>query len=647
MAWWEGVKASAVLIRHDPLGAGHCRPFEYYLRQAQWEAKGGIDRAPTEDDVRLAKRLWCEREFGDRVDYATREGRWSEKGAGLMADASLWGQHGPLSKEAAVASAAASGSYILESLVTIKRSEAEALGVVTKRDFERMLRATWADNVMKWGIVERREDVRWAAAYHTDAPESIHVHVFTWSAAGDFKFGMRVGRKATFEGGSIVRAYAMKRAMEPRNEMQQFLRDAVNLKAQALMGSRLDAARWTRVEAQARRFGYDAGRLASDDLPAAKRAELAGMQRRLAAALEGGTGSLSRNRRAVAMAKDVHAFLARNSPGLADLRARYKGTWEVSANIKGYSDKAFVDGTARLSERGDVKGAWDRERVRYVESNMAAMRDRTVSTMLRDAARGNVGIVDYSNRQAVEEQLRLRFEETARERARLERRASEQATEEDRSWKGELKRARERCVSRESQRREAEGRAMPPAELSFRAARDLAARTGLTRSGYRELVDSARSAFAAAGSSREGFRDAPASVRRSCEDTAARIVASPAMQRRIDDRAAAICCAKGIRDLEAQHAVRASGEKQVLASVAEKVYEQSKSDPLAAMRQLRASPDSGELRLPAGIESMFERYLRSQHAQEIAGGQGQRQRGMDARWSEGHDEKKAHERGLK
>ncbi len=191
------------------------------------------------------------------------------------------------------------------------------------------------------------------------------------------------------------------------------------------------------------------------------------------------------------------------------------------------------------------------------------------------------------------------------------------------------------------QRQEGERRAMSPTELSFRAAR-----TGLTRSGYRELMDSARSAFAVAGSSRDRFIDAPESVRRSCEDTAACIVASPAMQRRIDDRAASICCAKGIRDLEVQHAVRASGEKQVLASVAAKVYEQSKSDPLAAMRQPRASPDPDEPRLPAGLESMLERHLRSQHAQEIAGGQGQRQRGMDARWSEGH-EKKAHERGLK
>lgn len=647
MAWWEDVKASAVIVRHDPLGAGHCRPFEYYLRQAQWESKGGIDRAPTEDDLRLAKRLWCEREFGDRVDYATRAGRWAGKGAGLMADASLWGQHGPLSKEAVVASAAASGSYILESLVAVKRSEAEALGIVTKQDFERMLRATWVDNVLKWGIVERREDVRWAAAYHTDAPESIHVHVFTWSAAGDFKFGMRVGRKATFEGGSIVRAYAMRRAMEPRNEMQSFLRDAINLKAQALMGARIDAARWARVDAQAGGFGFDTDRLAANDLDDGKRAELAIMQGRLASSLEGGTGSLSRNRRAVAIAKDIHSFLARNSPGLAELRAMYQRTWEVSANIKGYSDKAFVDGTSRLSERGEVKSAWDRERVRYINSNMAAMRDRTVSTMLRDAAKGNVGVVDYANRQVVEEQLRLRAEEVARERARIERKAKEEAVEEERTWKGEVRRARERTAARESQRQEMDGRLMMPSEISFRAERELAAKAGLSRSGCRELVESARSAFSLASSSHVAYREAPAHIRRSCEEAAARFIASPSMQRRIDQRAASICCSKGIRDVEAQHSVRAAGERRVLAAMAEKVYQQAKEDPFAAMRQPTSGQEAGPPKPLSGIESLFERYLRSQHAQEVLGGQSRHRRGVDSRWAEGHEEGRSHERGLK
>ncbi|WP_139651819.1 hypothetical protein [Raoultibacter phocaeensis] len=646
MAWWEDVKASAVVIRHDPLGAGHCRPFEYYLRQAQWEGKGGIDRAPTEDDMRLARRLWCERELGDRVDYATREGRWAGKGDGLMADASLWGQHGPLSKEAVVGSAAASGSYILESLVAVKRSEAGALGIATKRDFERMMRATWTDNVMRWGVVERREDVRWAAAYHTDARQSVHVHVFTWSAAGDFKFGTTVGRKATFEGGSIVRAYAMRRAMEPRNEMQALLRDAINLKVQVLVGARLDAARWARVEAQSRRLELEPARLMRDDLDDGKRAELDVMRRRLASALEGGSGALSRNRRAVAIAKDIHSFLARNSPGMSDLRERYRQTWEVSANIKGYSDKAFVDGTARFSDRGEVRRAWDRERVRYIDSNMAAMRDRAVSIMLRDAAKGNFGVVDYSNRLEVEEQLRRRSEELSLERSRIERRARE-LPEEGAGWKVEARRARETLAARESLREEQDRRLMSPAELSFRAERDLAARTGLSRSGCRELVESARAAFALACSSAAGFRDAPADVKRSCEEAAARIVAAPAMQRRIDERAAAICCSKGIHDLEAQHAVRASGERQTLAAVAERVHARAREDPFAALRGPAGPQEAERPDLLFGVASIFERYLRSQHDQELCGGTVRRSPGMDARWSEGQEDRKALERGLR
>lgn len=441
-----------------------------------------------------------------------------------------------------------------------------------------------------------------------------------------------------------MRAYAMRRAMEPRNEMQAFLRDAVNLKAQALMGSRLDAARWARVEAQASRFGYDAGRLASDDLPAAKRAELAAMQKRLAAALEGEAGSLSRNRRAVAVAKDVHAFLARNSPEFAGLRVRYKGTWEVSANIKGYSGKAFVDGTARLSERGDVKGAWDRERVRYIESNTAAMRDRTVSTMMRDAARGNVGVVDYSSRQAVEEQLRLRSEEMARERARMERRASERAMEEDRSWKGELKRARERYTARESQRQEAGGLHVPCGVLLPRSAGPRSAdgahplglpgARGLRPLGVRGGGFQPRRFPRRAYERPQELRGYGRAHRRLAGDaTQDRRPRSLDLLRQGDTRSGSAACGARVRREAGPGVGRGEGLRAV------------EVRPFGGHASTKASPDFGEL--PAGIESMLERYLRSRHAQEIAGGQGQRQRGMDARWSEGHDGKKAPERGLK
>lgn len=74
---------------------------------------------------------------------------------------------------------------IITSVVSVRREEAEALGLQTKQDWERFLRAHWANHIESMGVIER-ENIRWVAAMHCNQVNNYHCHVFTWDASGGF-----------------------------------------------------------------------------------------------------------------------------------------------------------------------------------------------------------------------------------------------------------------------------------------------------------------------------------------------------------------------------------------------------------------------------------------------------------------------------
>lgn len=76
-------------------------------------------------------------------------------------------------------------SAIITSMVSVRREDAEALGLTTKQDWERLLRSQWPKYIESMGVMEP-QDVRWVAAYHVNQENNLHCHVFTWDDSGRF-----------------------------------------------------------------------------------------------------------------------------------------------------------------------------------------------------------------------------------------------------------------------------------------------------------------------------------------------------------------------------------------------------------------------------------------------------------------------------
>ena len=76
-------------------------------------------------------------------------------------------------------------SAIITSVVTVRREDAEELGLTTKQDWERLLRSQWPRYVESLGLMEP-QDIRWVAAYHVNQENNLHCHVFTWDESGRY-----------------------------------------------------------------------------------------------------------------------------------------------------------------------------------------------------------------------------------------------------------------------------------------------------------------------------------------------------------------------------------------------------------------------------------------------------------------------------
>ncbi len=138
----------------------------------------GAVREPTDDDVR--RQEMTERE--DALGYIShRQGAvFDEEGNCALFDAG-----GVADYRQAKADLMAAEGAILTSVVTVRREDAEELGLQTKQDFERFLRANWQEHLEQMGIMEP-QDVRWVAAFHTNSDKNFHVHVISWDDSGRF-----------------------------------------------------------------------------------------------------------------------------------------------------------------------------------------------------------------------------------------------------------------------------------------------------------------------------------------------------------------------------------------------------------------------------------------------------------------------------
>ena len=314
--------------------------FDYISRTGRFEDKSDIDRSITTDDLKLAQD-YAERErIGLSLDYISRTGSFAEKGAEHQVDASLWGQYGPVDKQAAIQECLNDGGVILDAFISVGRPWAKQLGLTTKQDFQRLVRSTWTDSVMEWGEIKNRADVRWVAAYHTDADQSIHVHIYTWSANKDeLKEGYQVGKKQTRRAKEIIYKHGYANIREQRNTRSSFLRDLCVLEEQRQLGIKIPKEKERCINDRAKHNGFPE-RLSKDcSLSKEAQEKIEKLTEKLELELKEGYGRLSNNYTAQATAKDILHTLENDCPEFKKLCDEHQKCVEVKADLKGYSEK--------------------------------------------------------------------------------------------------------------------------------------------------------------------------------------------------------------------------------------------------------------------------------------------------------------------
>lgn len=348
MAEWNGVPLNkAIIVRHEPRGAERAsggnssRAVDYISREGKHGDQGEILREPTARDLELMR---SERDDSARaaLDYISREGGFADKGAGRQVDATLWGERGPVSRAEVERSLDAAGCF-MSSIVTVDRRYADALNLSTKEDFQRLLRATWRESAERWGLFEHEGDIDWVAAYHTDAANSLHVHVYTWGRSGDVQPGDTVSREGTRAGKEVVYREGYADIKRERDERRNFLRDLSRQNILRQLGGRVDGERVEKLHALAEERGWpervpDAPDWGADDSPTVVR-----LREKLDSRLAAGEGRLSKDYQARAVARDLIRAMEKASPSMREIKAGITHCDDVQADLKGYTSDAYKD----------------------------------------------------------------------------------------------------------------------------------------------------------------------------------------------------------------------------------------------------------------------------------------------------------------
>lgn len=343
MSEWRGVPLpSAILVINDSKGARACTAavaanrLDYAARRGRFAERGEIEREPTRADEE-AMRSNAER----ALDYISREGDFAWKGAGRQVDASLWDVSGPISREEALRSMTKAGCYI-ESVLSVDRRHADALGLSDKESMQRLVRSTWGESVEAWGAFARPSDVRWVAAYHTDGANGLHCHIYTWGAPGDLKPGQQIGREASRAAREVVfrRGYEMARA--ELGERRTWLRDLSRQNAARQLGGRVDEARVARLHAEGARRGWPERVPERPDWGGD--AAVSRISRKLSDRLAEGSGRLSRDWKSKALSRDLTRALEVASPATREIAAAAAECERARVEVKGYVSDVYRDG---------------------------------------------------------------------------------------------------------------------------------------------------------------------------------------------------------------------------------------------------------------------------------------------------------------
>jgi hypothetical protein len=349
------IPASAVIINHDVLHRGTnagltgmkqltqaalVRKIDYAAREGRFKDKGGLDRAVTDDDMRLTR-------VKNIVDYGARVGKWENKAVDIPLvpgerSGGIWDQNGVVEHEGLAERIWGSNSNLITSVVTVSREYAANLHMQTKVDFQRVIRSAWTEQVERWGII-KPENIRWTAEFHTDAEKSVHVHMTTWDASGEFTGAAKIPHATLEPANEIVRRAIFGERVSEKNTNKYYLRELAQAKLRVELGQPIPDSTLARLE----KLRYDSS---FQRHPVSLKAGTGGRSQALKEAYRNAIGVLSPSQKGymqygslpetTRQAIDgLREAVAAHSPGLQKVLSLYRVEASKAAAYKGAGEK--------------------------------------------------------------------------------------------------------------------------------------------------------------------------------------------------------------------------------------------------------------------------------------------------------------------
>ena len=396
---------SAVLLIHDDKGAqailngqggmssATTHDLNYNGRQREYEEKGGCERDLTFQDKELIARDELGYSMARVLNYDARQEEYSEKGKERMEDATWWGQDGPWTRKALEEDMARCGGAALRSLITVDRTHAHELGLDTKDAFQKIMRDNWQRMMMEAGIARNPADIHWYACYHTDANESLHVHIVTWVAKTPLEEGWTVGAKATRDMKGMLYEDAYAKPRLERDIEKNYLRSLLPAIAKAELGMRIPEKTLEIIGRNAETFGVAMPKIEKTLDEEAERF-LSKKQEVLLEKLEQGDhGNLWKNYDAYSAAFKLVDALAQKSEPFAEAFARYREYLEEKADMKGLAIPKERDKEILIEQLGSIAKAEraleanrqaEKARLEFIDSELKDIKRRIAYPLMRE-----------------------------------------------------------------------------------------------------------------------------------------------------------------------------------------------------------------------------------------------------------------------
>lgn len=400
--FYKGVPVNkAILVRHTPKdernptqknnnGAIAINNFnlkladDYICREDDWELKSDIDRSLTNDDLKQFDYWQNQSKLSQGLDYISRMGNFETKGIERQFDATLWNQYGPVNRLELEKEMLNSGGAYIDSIVTVDRKYAHQLGIVTKQDFQRLIRASWTDNASLWEsrlthrkMFDSRDDVRWVAAYHTDADRNIHVHIHTWNARGTIQAGDTISPSSTRLGKEEILQVGYNNIKIERNARGDFLRDLQTAEIKHQLGLNVSEDEKQRLSFKAEKNEFKEKLSEKIDLNEKGMKEAQSLINDLKKEISEGRGRISNNKEIQKLSEQLVQCVKENSETVKTLYQKNQEMFLVKAGIKGYLYNEEKEETSMKE--------WQKKQLEsYLESENKELLSRSTNKIIRD-----------------------------------------------------------------------------------------------------------------------------------------------------------------------------------------------------------------------------------------------------------------------